>query len=214
MIMATFSTSKLTIDDLVTVQSEVWTARHRWYNIGLQLGLKPDVLDCIQMSPRITDLDSCFTEMLKAWLRQGNTDKTWGKLIEALRSETVNFSALADTITNKIDCINWRHNRTSKHHSATEHPERPSTEERQQQIMSFLRNILSSTQLTSPASVTMPTSVRMPTTGPSVGVTPSQLSSTVYGGGGIPVVAPRNDIRQPASNTGVCDIKFISCLCG
>ena len=88
------ATLELTIDDLVVVQLKVWSARHKWYNIGLQLGLKADDLDCIQMS----DLGSCFTEMLKQWLRHKSIEKTWDKLIKALQSETVNYGDLANSI--------------------------------------------------------------------------------------------------------------------
>ena len=108
--MAAFSTSELTIDDLVTVQTKAWTARQKWYNIGLRLGLKVDVLDCIQMSPNNTDPDSCFTAMLKAWLRQENIEKTWNKLVMALSNDTVGFSDLANSIvTTQGESTNrWR----------------------------------------------------------------------------------------------------------
>ena len=86
---------RLTIDDLAAVHSKAWRARSKWYNIGLQLGLTADDLDCIRMDYH--DTDSCFTEMLKQWLRQ-SIEKTWDRLIKALRSETVNYGALADSI--------------------------------------------------------------------------------------------------------------------
>ena len=91
-------------------------------------------------------------------------------------------------------------------------PEEPSPEEHQQQMMNLLRSMISNAQQTPPASmvsVSQPTSAHMPTTRPSVGVAPSQSSPAVYGGGGVPAMAPRNDIRQPASNTGVRDYQII-----
>jgi hypothetical protein len=87
-------TSELTINDLAVVQSKAWNARSKWYNIGLQLGLKADDLDCIH-GP-----DS-FTEMLKQWLRQESIEKTWDKLMKALRSETVHYGSLADSIATR-----------------------------------------------------------------------------------------------------------------
>jgi hypothetical protein len=91
-------TSELTIDDLVVIQSKAWNARKEWYNIGLELGLKPDDLDCIQMS----DPGRCFREMLKQWLKQERIEKTWDKLIKALQSETINCGALANSITTQL----------------------------------------------------------------------------------------------------------------
>ena len=97
--MAGIGIKELTVDDLAAVQSKAWSARHKWYNIGLQLGLKADDLDCIHMS----DSGSCLTEMLKQWLRQNSVEKTWDKLIKALQSETVNYGALADSISTQTE---------------------------------------------------------------------------------------------------------------
>ncbi len=115
--MAGIGTPELTVDDLAAVQSKAWSARHKWYNIGLQLGLKADDLDCIQMSDR--DSANCFTEMLKQWLRQGSIEKTWDKLIKALQSETVNYGTLAKSITIQGEsATNWvNHDPTPEHHN-------------------------------------------------------------------------------------------------
>ena len=99
--MAEIGTPELTVDDLDAVQSKAWSARHKWYNIGLQLGLKADDLDCIHMSDH--DPDSCFTKMLKKWLRQKSIEKTWDRLIKALWSETVNYGDLADSIATQTE---------------------------------------------------------------------------------------------------------------
>ena len=91
----------LSVDDLVTVQSKAWGARGKWYNIGLQLGLKVDDLDCLQKQ-NTADIDICFREMLKVWLRQGDTEKTWDRLIIALKSEMVNYGDLANSIEDEF----------------------------------------------------------------------------------------------------------------
>jgi predicted GTPase len=121
--MAGIGTPELTVDDLAAVQSKAWRARHKWYNIGLELGLKADDLDCIQMS----DPGSCFREMLKQWLRQERIEKTWDKLIKALQSETVNYGALANSIATQGESVvsqasesatNWvDHDPTPKHYN-------------------------------------------------------------------------------------------------
>jgi hypothetical protein len=90
-------TSELTIADLAAVQSKAWSARRKWYNIGLQLGLKADDLDCIHGPD-----DDSFREMLGEWLRQESIEKTWDKVIKALRSETVNYGTLAKSIATQL----------------------------------------------------------------------------------------------------------------
>ena len=87
-------TQNLTISSLALVQSRAWRAREKWYNIGLQLGISADDLDCIKGR----DAGSCFTEVLKIWLRRGDLEKTWEKLVKSLRSEPVGFGDVADGI--------------------------------------------------------------------------------------------------------------------
>ena len=90
----TLSIRPLTIDDLALILSKVWNARQKWYYIGLQLGVKPNDLDCIRQT--YPNIDDCFTEMLKIWLRDVNTVKrTVNQLIMALQQETVGFGDLA-----------------------------------------------------------------------------------------------------------------------
>jgi hypothetical protein len=112
--MAGIGTPELTVNDLAAVQSKAWSARHKWRDIGLELGLKADDLRCIHG----TDDDS-FREMLEQWLRQGSIEKTWDKLIKALRSKTVNYGALANSIaTQGESATNWvDHDPTPEHHN-------------------------------------------------------------------------------------------------
>ena len=91
------SVPKLTVDNLERVQSKAWNARQKWYNIGLHLGIKPDELDCIR-DRNNRDPDTCFMEMLKVWLRRPGDEATWQKLVEALKSETVGYGDVANTI--------------------------------------------------------------------------------------------------------------------
>ena len=87
----------LTIDDLVLIQTKVWSARQKWYNIGLQLGVKPTELDCIRQN--YPNTDDCFTEMLKVWLRDASImNRTVKRLIMALQQETVGFGDVASSL--------------------------------------------------------------------------------------------------------------------
>jgi tetratricopeptide (TPR) repeat protein len=112
--MAGIGIPELTVDDLAAIQSKAWRARHKWYNIGLQLGLKADDLDCIHGPD-----DNCFREMLKQWLRQKGIEKTWDKLSKALQSETVNYGDFAESIATQTESATNRvdHDPTPEHHN-------------------------------------------------------------------------------------------------
>lgn len=96
--------TQLTVADLVKVQKEAWTAREKWYDIGLQLGLLSDVLNnitsCSNQGP-----DVYFRLMLEKWLRDGHLERTWQKLISSLESDQVDFGALAQSILAKVESI-------------------------------------------------------------------------------------------------------------
>ncbi len=86
----------LGVDDLRVVQKELYVARPHWYNMGLELGLKPDVLDAIKFR---CSGDECFRETLKDYLKM--TTPSWMALVEALRSPTVGQSQLAEKVEQK-----------------------------------------------------------------------------------------------------------------
>ena len=81
---------QFTTDDIKKVIDIVWEARIKWYDIGIQLGLKVNSLDVIKHNNNDKP-DDCITEMLKIWLRQGGA--THEALIGALNHETVGFSS-------------------------------------------------------------------------------------------------------------------------
>jgi hypothetical protein len=87
----------LTIDDLRTVQRDVWEARTKWYNIGLELDVDFSTLDAIRRDNY--DIDSCFTEMLTMWLKRVNPPPTWSAMVEALRSPTVGYEHLTEHVS-------------------------------------------------------------------------------------------------------------------
>ena len=86
----------LTSGDLKKVLSSIWEARKEWFHIGIQLDMKTSDLKVIK-----TDYDDaglCFTEMLTAWLKRMNPPPTWEALVDGLKSPTVGYEQLADTI--------------------------------------------------------------------------------------------------------------------
>jgi hypothetical protein len=84
----------LTSNDIREVQKQVWEARVKWYNIGIELGIDVNDLKVIKHGANHHDIDNCFTDMLVIWLRQRRP--TWEALANALRSEPVGYPQLAE----------------------------------------------------------------------------------------------------------------------
>ena len=87
----------LTLDDLKVVQHSMWDARTKWFNLGLQLNVKPTSLVAIQQNNK-EHTDACMNEMLIMWLNQSNPPPTWSSLVAALKQSTVGLGQLADSI--------------------------------------------------------------------------------------------------------------------
>ena len=88
----------LSINNLSEVFEKLYIARTKWYNIGLGLHMNSTDLDAIKMKLR-DDADKCFRELLSTWLKQKNT--TWDDLDKALKSPTVGFEELSETVQNR-----------------------------------------------------------------------------------------------------------------
>ena len=82
--------NQLKIDHLQELLNKLHPARHKWNNIGVQLGMVND-LDAIKQENH-NDSDACLREMLKIWLRGKATRQT---LITALKSRNVNYPDIA-----------------------------------------------------------------------------------------------------------------------
>ena len=93
-------TGQLSPDDLALVYEEVMSARSKWYIIGLELGLKVDGLEIIEVNNLYSN-KSCLMECLQVWLRGSRPPPTWSAMVTALRSPTVGFEDLADVIEKK-----------------------------------------------------------------------------------------------------------------
>ena len=85
--------------DLCEVQEELYAVRTHWYNLGLKLGLKPDVLDAIETQCS-ADPSRCFRETLKNYLK--TISPSWRALVGALRSPTVDKPQLAEKLEKKF----------------------------------------------------------------------------------------------------------------
>ena len=90
----------LGVDDLGDVLEETLATSSKWYNIGLRLKVPVAKLDGIES--QFSDQGKCLREMLKEWLKgAAGTDPSWRVLVEALRSQTVRETQLADQLEAK-----------------------------------------------------------------------------------------------------------------
>ena len=70
----------------------------RWYNLGLQLGVRPETLDRIRA--RFNDPRDQLREMLKIWLTTSD-NPSWKALTDALKSPAMGESQLAGGLETK-----------------------------------------------------------------------------------------------------------------
>ena len=82
----------LTVDDFADVQSALWGAKRKWFNIGIRLGLKVNTLQDIDHDK--DSLEDKLTAMILCWLNLGE-QCTWKALEQALKHQTVDLPELA-----------------------------------------------------------------------------------------------------------------------
>ena len=86
----------LSIENLPGVLSAIFHARHKWFSVGLVLGVDNGTLNAIKQRCH-DDPDECFREMLSHCL-QTPSGLTWVDLVRALRSDSVGYGQLANNI--------------------------------------------------------------------------------------------------------------------
>lgn len=94
----------LTVDDFADVQSALWKAKDKWFNIGLRLGLKVTTLKDIDLDKG--SLEEKLREMILKWLNLGQ-QCTWTALGEALKHHTVELPELARMIKESHESKNY-----------------------------------------------------------------------------------------------------------
>ena len=88
----------LSINDLGTVQEELYDIRAKSYDIGLQLKVPVGTLDSI--ASQFVKPSDKLRETLKAWLKMA-TQQEWQTIVEMLKSRTIGESKLAGDIETK-----------------------------------------------------------------------------------------------------------------
>ena len=89
--------------DLRCVRSAIYSVRHKWYDIGLELDIPFQTLNVIKRDCPQNSAD-CLREMLVEWLSRTSPAPSWSSLVEALSSEPVGEKRLADEIHGKY-CV-------------------------------------------------------------------------------------------------------------
>ena len=85
----------LTVSNLNDVLSTAWFASDEWYNIGLTLGLRFDILEVIRMEER--ESKDCLRCVLLEWLKTAG-EKNWEMLREAMRDFKVGRVGVAEDV--------------------------------------------------------------------------------------------------------------------
>jgi hypothetical protein len=81
-------------EDLVPVRTFLLNVRLKWYDIGLELGVKEIDLEEIKLQYGNKSAE-CLREMIKKWLKFFPDRPTWGKLATALEAPAVDEPELA-----------------------------------------------------------------------------------------------------------------------
>ena len=90
---------QLTPRDLKTVRTEIWEARLKWCDIGIELELSKSDLDTIQQN--YTEVNKCFNEMLCEWVKRVDLQPNWNSLVNALCAPAVGLGHLAQKVQRK-----------------------------------------------------------------------------------------------------------------
>ena len=88
----------LTLDDLGLLLEELTGVCERWYPLGLQLKVRPEMLDRIR--EQFHDPTHQLLEMLKTWLSTSD-NTSWKTLTDTLKSRSVGCSATITIMKSK-----------------------------------------------------------------------------------------------------------------
>ena len=93
-------TVELVLDNLKQLLNLISDAKHKWFELGLQLDIKHAELKTLGKD-NIGDTNACYTEMLAIWLKSINPRPSWDDLLTALENDSVQCGNLAEAIRKK-----------------------------------------------------------------------------------------------------------------
>ena len=86
------------VDFLNEVAAEIPTL---WREVGMELGLKPHQLDCIEIEQNRNQV-RCFGAAFRKWMEQQTSPCTWATIIQALQTKAVSQHKLAQELKRKF----------------------------------------------------------------------------------------------------------------
>ena len=92
----------LVLDNLVKVLNLVLEVASKWYELGLQLGVKESDLKNIKHDYGDRGVKTCLTEMLSVWLKMIHPRPSWERLLSSVSHSTVENPTLAREIGKKL----------------------------------------------------------------------------------------------------------------
>lgn len=93
---------ELGLEDLRYIVEALAEVKLKWLQIGLQLGVSPSTLECIE-GQCSKDFDKALYEMIKEWLKlMSDQPHTWNDIVKALRLKSVNEGKLADKVEKEL----------------------------------------------------------------------------------------------------------------
>ena len=95
------SPGQLTIKDLPEVRDALWSARSKWLDIGIELGIDKSELDSIEESSR-GDPSKCLTSVVSHYLEKSSYTRSWSGIVEALKSPYIGHDYLAHQLESRI----------------------------------------------------------------------------------------------------------------
>ena len=104
LIFVVFAGDRPQLADLMNEIGAVIPAK--WRDVGVQLGIAPDVLDGIQCqnAEKPRSCQTSFEQVFNEWRLQGSkTSYTWTHIIGILRRPAVGENALAETLATKFN---------------------------------------------------------------------------------------------------------------
>ena len=85
--------------DMCILRFELYSISSKWHNLGLQLQIPTESLNCIRMEN--PSMPECLLKLLTVWLERTSPPPTWNILIEALESPPVGEGHLAQQLRDK-----------------------------------------------------------------------------------------------------------------
>ena len=75
----------------------------KWQDVGLQLGMKKDVLDGIALTNQ-RNINHCYSDVFTRWMNRNSATHpyTWSTVVKALETPAVGEERLADNIKDEL----------------------------------------------------------------------------------------------------------------